>query len=193
MDETLQNSTASNYQTPYKVSGVNGAEPDEPDAVDVVLGQWSRERPGLDLAAMGIFGRFAQVYLRANQAVDAVFVRHGLQRGEFDVLAALRRAGEPFVLSPSALAATLMLSRAGMTNRLDRLEAAGLVERRLDPDDRRSFLAVLTLRGRQVVEAAVDDHVANETRMLSGLSDRDKATLDHLLRKILRDLIDHTP
>lgn len=175
------------------MSGAEPDEPDEPDAVDVLLGQWSRERPGLDLAAMGIFGRFAQVYLRANQAVDAVFVRHGLQRGEFDVLAALRRAGEPFVLTPSALATTLMLSRAGMTNRLDRLETAGLVERRLDPDDRRSFLAVLTVRGRQVADAAVDDHVANETRLLSGLSDREKTTLDHLLRKILKDLTHHPP
>jgi DNA-binding MarR family transcriptional regulator len=158
------------------------------DEIDAISAQWERERPGLDLEAMALFGRFGRLYLLANRSVEAVFARHGLQRGEFDVLAALRRSGAPYVLTPSTLSATLMLSRAGMTNRLDRLESAGLVQRELDPDDRRSFLVALTGRGTEVVEAAVDEHVANEARLLAALSAKDRANLDRMLRILLRDL-----
>lgn len=159
-----------------------------PDEIDAISDQWARERPGLDLTAMSIFGRFGRVALLVGKAVDEVFAKHGLRGGEFDVLAALRRSGKPFVLTPSVLSATLMLSRAGMTNRLDRLESAGFVERRLDPDDRRSFLVALTKHGIEVVEAAVDEHVANETRLLSELSARDRAALDRILRVLLRSV-----
>ncbi|WP_371494307.1 MarR family transcriptional regulator [Kitasatospora sp. NBC_00374] len=155
------------------------------DQVDVILDQWRRERPGLDLAAVGTAGRLGRFAMLAGRAVDRVFREHGLQRGEFDVLAALRRSGPPYVLIPSVLAATLMMSRAGMTSRLDRLESAGLVERRLDPDDRRSFLVALTDTGRGVVDAAFTDHAANEARLLSPLTDPERATLDLLLRKLL--------
>lgn len=159
-----------------------------PDEIDAISDQWARERPGLDLTAMSIFGRFGRVALLAGKAVDEVFAKHGLRSGEFDVLAAMRRSGKPYVLTPSVLSATLMLSRAGMTNRLDRLEAAGLVERRLDPDDRRSFLVALTEHGVEVVEAAVDEHVANEARMLSALSAKDRAALDRILRVLLQSV-----
>ncbi|WP_031165174.1 MarR family winged helix-turn-helix transcriptional regulator [Streptosporangium roseum] len=155
------------------------------DEVDAILSQWQRERPDLDLSAMGVMGRFSRLYATAGRIIDEVFARHGLQRGEFDVLAALRRSGPPYVLIPSVLSATLMLSRAGMTNRLDRLEAAGLVERRLDPDDRRSFLVALTGKGRQVVDAAVSEHTANQVRLLSSLAPEEQETLDRLIRKLL--------
>ncbi|MGV9775365.1 MarR family winged helix-turn-helix transcriptional regulator [Streptosporangium sp. NPDC003464] len=158
------------------------------DEVDVIVSQWRHERPDLDLSAMGVFGRFSRLHTAAGRAVDEVFARHGLQRGEFDVLAALRRSGPPYVLIPSVLSATLMLSRAGMTNRLDRLEAAGLVERRLDPDDRRSFLVALTGEGRRVVDAAVSEHTANQVRLLSSLTPAERQTLDHLIRKLLSDV-----
>ena len=163
---------------------------DVPDEIDAITDQWARERPGLDLSAMGIFGRFGRVALLAGRTVDEVFAAHGLRGGEFDVLAALRRSGAPYELTPSVLSDTLMLSRAGMTNRLDRLESAGLVERRLDPDDRRSFLVALTPRGIEVVEAAVDEHVANEARVLSALSAKDRAHLDRILRTLLASLTD---
>ncbi|MFF2959803.1 MarR family winged helix-turn-helix transcriptional regulator [Streptomyces sp. NPDC057963] len=156
------------------------------DAVDQILDQWHKERPDLDLSAMGVFGRLGQLSLILTPALEQVFAQHGLRRGEFDVLAALRRSGPPYTLIPSALAKTLMLSRAGMTNRLDRLEADGLVERRLDPTDRRSLHVALTGRGHKVVDAAVTDHAANESRLLSALTPDERETLDHALRALLR-------
>ena len=159
-----------------------------PDEIDAITDQWARERPDLDLTAMAVFGRFGRVAMLAGRAVEEVFARHGLRSGEFDVLAALRRAGQPYELTPSVLSATLMLSRAGMTNRLDRLESAGLVARTLDPADRRSFLITLTKHGLEVVEATVDEHVANETELLSVLPAKDRAALDRILRTLLGSL-----
>ena len=161
---------------------------EQQDRIDAMLAQWRRERPDLDAAAAGVLGRFARVYELGIQAVEEVFARHGLQRGEFDVLAALRRSGAPYTLTPSVLAEYLMLSRAGMTSRLDRLEAAGLVERRLDADDRRSFKVRLTQRGLDVTEAAVTEHFANQSRLLALLDPADRDALDRILRKLLHEL-----
>jgi DNA-binding MarR family transcriptional regulator len=160
------------------------------DPVDELLAQWRRERPDLaeDLPAMGTIGRLGRFVALAGRSIDDVFAAHGISTGEFDVLAALRRAGAPHVMTPTALTRTLMLSPAGMTNRLDRLEAAGHIERRADPDDRRSLLVVLTRQGRELVDAAVTDHVANEARLLGALSPRQRSTLDGLLRALLRPL-----
>ena len=156
------------------------------DPVDRLVGQWAAERPDLDgLDAMALFGRLGRLHAIAGRAIEVVFEAHDLATGEFDVLAALRREGEPFVLTPSALARSLMLSPAGMTNRVDRLVARGLVDRRADPDDRRSLLVALTPAGREVVDAAVTDHVANEVRLLGVLSARERADLDRILRKLL--------
>jgi DNA-binding MarR family transcriptional regulator len=155
------------------------------DPVDALVDQWRVHRPDLDLAPMATFGRLGRLSVAAGRSIEAVFNRHGLSTGEFDVLAALRRGGEPHTTTPTLLAKTLMLSPAGMTNRLDRLEAAGLIERRHDPDDRRSWLVVLTPAGLEVVDRAVDEHVANEARLLAALSDNERATLDRLLRKLL--------
>ncbi|WP_414943034.1 MarR family winged helix-turn-helix transcriptional regulator [Amycolatopsis sp. cmx-11-32] len=107
-----------------------------------------------------------------------------MKQGEFDVLAALRRSGKPYTLIPSELSATLMMSRAGMTSRIDRLESAGLVERALDPEDRRSFRVTLTERGFEVVDAAMTDHAANVAKLLSPLGD-DLDVLDASLRRLL--------
>ncbi|RDI67202.1 MarR family winged helix-turn-helix transcriptional regulator [Nocardia pseudobrasiliensis] len=158
------------------------------DAVDEIVAQWQRERPDLELEAMGIAGRLGRLYLIASRAVEAVFTEHGLQRGEFDVLAALRRSGEPFELNPSALADTLMLSRAGMTGRLDRLEQAGLVRRIADAQDRRAVRVALTEAGRESVDAVVTAHTRNETRLLSVLSAEERGELDRLLRVLLRSM-----
>src|SRR3954464_7727933 len=115
-----------------------------PDAIDRMIAQWRRERPDLDLDAMAIFGRLGRLTAHLGPAIDRAFAASGLQRGEYDVLAALRRSGEPFSLTPSTLSDTLMLSRAGMTNRLDRLESAGLIARRHNQQDRRSMHIDLT-------------------------------------------------
>jgi DNA-binding MarR family transcriptional regulator len=158
------------------------------DVVDELVDQWRRERPDLGddaLAAMGTIGRMGRLHAHASRAIDAVFARHGLVTGEFDVLAALRRSGPPHAATPGALARTLMLSPAGMTNRVDRLEAAGLVAREADPEDRRSSRVVLTERGRAVVDAAVADHVAGEVALLAAVAPGDRAALDRALRALL--------
>ncbi|RVX45627.1 DNA-binding MarR family transcriptional regulator [Nonomuraea polychroma] len=155
------------------------------DAIDRILEEWRRERPDLDLSAMEVFGRLAQVVRLMMPQVDRVFTKRGLRQGEFDVLAALRRAGPPYTLIPSELSDVLMMSRAGMTNRLDRLEAAGFVQRSLDPADRRSFRVRLTDEGLRVVDEALTEHAANLARLATPLSPEDAATLAATLRKLL--------
>jgi DNA-binding MarR family transcriptional regulator len=157
----------------------------ERDHVDEILEQWRRERPDLRVEAMGTLGRLGRLATLATRAIEGVLAEHGLAIGEFDVLAGLRRQGEPFAATPGRLAQSLMLSPAAMTNRLDRLEAAGLVERRRQPGDRRQSPVALTAPGRERVDAAVTDHVAHEERLLAGLSARDRRTLDQLLRTLL--------
>ncbi|MFI6301605.1 MarR family winged helix-turn-helix transcriptional regulator [Amycolatopsis thailandensis] len=157
------------------------------DAIDDVVGAWRRERPELDLTAIGVAGRLGRVTMLTTPMVEAVFAKHGLKQGEFDVLAALRRSGKPYTLIPSELSATLMMSRAGMTSRIDRLESAGLVERALDPEDRRSFRVTLTERGFEVVDAAMTEHTANVAKLLSPLGG-DLEVLDRALRRLLSSL-----
>ncbi|NEW42892.1 MarR family winged helix-turn-helix transcriptional regulator [Nocardia cyriacigeorgica] len=163
------------------------------DAVDAIAAQWRRERPDLDLEAMAVLGRLARLEAVARREVEAVFTAHGLQRGEFDVLAALRRAGDPFELNPSVLADTLMLSRAGMTGRLDRLESAGLVRRIADAADRRAIRVALTEAGRTLIDTVVTAHTANETRLLAVLSAADRRELDRIVRILLTGLESDTP
>jgi DNA-binding MarR family transcriptional regulator len=155
------------------------------DEVDVIVEQWRRERPDLDLAAIALLGRMGRLALLLQPAIERVFERHGLSQGEFDVLAALRRSGPPYTLTPSGLSTTLMLSRAGMTSRLDRLEAAGLVNRTMDPADRRSFRVTLTDHGYEVVDDAMTEHTANETELVASLTPEQRANLDDALRVLL--------
>jgi DNA-binding MarR family transcriptional regulator len=157
----------------------------EQDRIDELVSQWARERPDLELEPMVTLGLLARLHANLLRAVEAVFSNHTLQVGEFDVLATLRRVGEPYAMKPTALARQLMLSPAGMTSRLDRLEARGLIERRPAPDDRRSTSVLLTKDGLAVIDAAVTDHVANEARLVSALSATEQRTLDRLLRKLL--------
>jgi DNA-binding MarR family transcriptional regulator len=155
------------------------------DAVDHVIAQWERERPDLELAAMATMGRLGRVAAHLFPAVEATLTAHGLTTGEFDVLAALRRAGAPHQQTPSELAGALMLSPAAMTNRLDRLESAGLISRGPNPASRRSLLVSLTPEGLRVVDAAVTDHVANEEALLSALTPAQRRQFDDLLRRLL--------
>lgn len=162
----------------------NGAEP--PDAVDLILDQWRQERPDLDLSAIGVFGRIMQLSLVLGAATEQAYEQHGLRRGEFDVLTALRRARPPHTLTPSELADSLMMSRAGMTKRLDRLEADGLIERTLDTADRRSFRIALSGRGREVIDVALTEHAANVAQLASCLTAEERETLERSLRTLLR-------
>jgi DNA-binding MarR family transcriptional regulator len=163
---------------------------DERDQVDDLIDEWAQQRPDLAdrLPAMAVFGRLGRLSHYAGRSIEAVFQGFGLQTGEFDVLAALRRSGPPFTLTPTVLARRLMLSPAGVTDRLNRLEAAGLVGRAPDPDDRRGSLVSLSATGRQLVDDAVEAHLENEDRLLSALSDRDRAALDRVLRRLVASL-----
>lgn len=160
----------------------------EPDSVDAVVAAWARERPDLDLTAIGIVGRLGRAALLLRPAQERIFTEYGLQRGEFDVLATLRRAGEPYTLTPSQLSDALLLTRAGMTNRIDRLVASGLVERTPAPDDRRSLHIRLTERGFTTVDEAMTAHTANVTQLLSALPTTGRAALEDLLRTLLHTL-----
>lgn len=158
--------------------------PDATDPVDRLVAQWRRERPDLDVAPMALLGRLFRVARIADRAVEAQLAEHDLQPGWFDLLSALRRSGPPYRLTPGQLSSALMLSTGGMTKRLDRMAEAGLVERLPDPTDRRGALIALTARGRKAIDAAVTDHVANEARLLRGLTKAERRELDVLLRKL---------
>ncbi len=163
--------------------------PENPrDHVDEIIDQWRRERPDVNVAPLALVGRLFRVVHLADAELAPEFAQHGLQPGWFDLLAALRRAGRPYELNPSGLMRATLISSGGMTKRLDRLEQAGLVERRPDPADRRGTLVRLTRRGRSAIDRAVDAHVANEERLLSSLSVAERRALDGLLRTLLSDL-----
>lgn len=155
------------------------------DPVDAILAQWQRERPDLDVSPMGIIGRMTRLSKHLERGIQATFSNFGLQIGEFDVLATLRRSGQPYRLSPTELFNTLMVSSGTMTHRIDRLEQAGLVERIPDPSDRRGTLIQLTSQGFEVIESAVTAHVDNEHRLLNGLEEAERQVLAQLLRKLL--------
>lgn len=158
------------------------------DPVDAILEQWRRERPDLDLTPMSVFGRIAVLARMLEPRTETVFAAHGLRQGEFDVLSALRRSGPPYTLIPSELSAMLMMSRAGMTNRLDRLEAAGYVERTLDPADRRSFRITLTEAGRKAIDETMTAHATNLHHLAADLSEQELTILATALRKLLAAL-----
>ncbi len=158
------------------------------DHVDRIFEQWANERPELDRSAMGVLGRILRAARIVELRIGEVFACFGLNRGEFDVLATLRRAGAPFRLNPRDLSAALLLSTGAMTNRLDRLEQAELVRRLPDPQDRRAVLVELTRRGRALIDRVLESHVANEERILRGLSAAERRDLTGLLRKLLVSL-----
>jgi DNA-binding MarR family transcriptional regulator len=112
------------------------------------------------------------------------FQTYGLSGGTFDLLAALRRVGEPHTLTPTQLQGEMMLSSGATTHRIDLLEKEGYVARQADPDDRRGTLVKLTAKGLELVDRVLETHVATEKRLLEGLTDRERATLAELLGKL---------
>lgn len=157
----------------------------ESDPVDKILAQWQLERPDLDVSPMGIIGRVTRLAKHLEHAIQETFSEFGLTVGEFDVLATLRRSGQPYQLSPTELFNTLMVSSGTMTHRIDRLEQAELVQRIPDLSDRRGTQIKLTDKGFDVIEKAVEAHVVNEHRLLSVLETSECEALTQLLRKLL--------
>jgi DNA-binding MarR family transcriptional regulator len=155
------------------------------DAVDVILEQWARERPDLDCSPMGVIGRVSQLQREVHLAQRATFARHGLDAPSFDVLAALRRAGEPYQLTPTALMRTALVTSGAITQRLDRLEEKGLITRGRSETDGRAVVVTLTGEGRRALDAALPDHLETERGLLTGLSADELDQLAGLLRRWL--------
>ena len=154
------------------------------DHVDRALAAWAREMPDVEIRGADVLNRARRVVLESRRAIEENFRNHGLDTGEFDVLATLRRAGEPYSLRPTELYRSLMISSGGLTARLDRLEGAGLIRRRAAGDDARSVIVELTREGRKKIEAAFRADMEIENRMVSGLSENERAELVQLLRKL---------
>ncbi|GAB3811785.1 MarR family winged helix-turn-helix transcriptional regulator [Kribbella italica] len=155
------------------------------DEVDRLIEAWRRERPDLDVAPMEVLSRVTRLARHLDRARSHAFATHGLESWEFDVLAALRRAGSPYQLSPGRLLKETLVTSGTMTNRVDRLAARGLVERQPDPADRRGVLVQLTTAGRDAVDAALADLLAHERALLATVTDRDQAKLARLLRELV--------
>ncbi|MCU1480422.1 MAG: marR [Subtercola sp.] len=157
----------------------------EIDRVARIQQDWARERPDLDVTPQGVIGRLHRLAAHLTTELTAVYEKHGLGEGEFDVLAALRRAGSPYERAPGELAQHTMVTTGAMTKRLDRLTAAGLVVRRNAEGDGRRRVVALTPRGVDVIDAAFTDHMANEHRLVDQLSAADRASLEATLTRWL--------
>lgn len=160
------------------------------DHVRHVLQQWRSEAPELDRSPFGVVGRISRLAQLLQAELEPIFAAHAVNGGEFDVLAALRRAGRPYRLTPTALSTALIVTSGGMTKRLNALEARGLIRREPDPNDGRSSAVSLTREGKHLVEAILPEHVANERRLLSELSTKQRAELAGLLETLAISLGD---
>ena len=163
----------------------NAAAPAGRDEVDDLIAAWRRERPDLDVAPLEVLSRVTRLARHLDRARGQAFSRHGLEGWEFDVLAALRRSGDPYRLSPGRLLQQTLVTSGTMTNRIDRLAARGLVERHPSLDDRRSVMVELTEAGARKVDAALIDLLAHERSILAELEAPDADLLATLLRRVL--------
>jgi DNA-binding MarR family transcriptional regulator len=154
---------------------------DKPDRVAEIQAAWTRERPDLDVSPQGVIGRLHRLAGHLTAELEVVYRRHGLSEGEFDVLAALRRAGAPFERAPGELASHTMVTTGAITKRIDRLERGGLVRRRISEADGRGRVVGLTAAGRRVIDAAFTEHMANERRLLDLLPAGDATQLETIL------------
>ena len=164
------------------------AHAQEPDEVDVIVDAWKRERPDVDVSAMQVLSRVSRLARHLDRARKQAFAAHDLETWEFDVLAALRRAGPPYDLSPGRLVAETLVTSGTMTNRVDRLVDRGLVERRPDPGDRRGVLVSLTASGRRTVDAALDELLVHEREILAALDTAEATRLADALRILARNV-----
>jgi DNA-binding MarR family transcriptional regulator len=164
----------------------------ERDSVDAIVDQWRAVRPDVDVSPMGIVGRASRLSRLIDRRLEQNFQQFGIESWMFDVLATLRRTGEPYELTAGELVIHTMVTTGAMTNRIDRLEERQLVERR-SAGDRRKVVVALTVRGRELVDEVLLAHLATEREILAGLSTRQRAELVDLLRIVLLGLGDSPP
>jgi DNA-binding MarR family transcriptional regulator len=160
----------------------------EPDEVDELVQAWHRERTDLDLAPVEVFSRVSRLARLLDRARREAFIGQAIEPWEFDVLAALRRAGKPYRLSPGQLLRETMVTSGTMTNRIDRLGERGLVERSPDPHDRRGVLVGLTAAGKRAVDGAFESLIDKERDLLAELSAAERRDLAGLLKRLMKPL-----
>jgi DNA-binding MarR family transcriptional regulator len=154
------------------------------DHVAEIIDAWHREKPELDLSPVGIFGRITRIEHHQTAALRDMHRRYNLDPGEYDVLAALRRSGPDYRLTPTELYRSMLVTSATMTERLDRLQRKKLIRRRPAPHDRRSTLVELTAQGRKVIDRAHVDLLETESALLEGLTPQERSGLADLLAKL---------
>ena len=158
------------------------------DQVEKILEQWRQERPDLDVYPMGMIGRLKRLGNLVSTQLSTVYSKYGLNSASFDVIATLRRAGSPYQLSPSELIKWTMVTSGTMTNRLDRLEAQDLIERRTNPEDARSSVVALTKKGFSLIEQILSEHVENQHNIITALTEEERVQMNGLLTKWLQSL-----
>jgi DNA-binding MarR family transcriptional regulator len=155
------------------------------DQVDRILEQWDGERPDLDASALGVLSRLIRLGKHIESDLRRSLAPFGIDTSSFDVLAALRRQGEPYALSPTELRRAAILTSGAMTNRIDRLEERGLVERFANPDDRRALLVHLTPKGLRLIDEAIEIRFKTAQELADRLTGKELPQLTQLLRKLL--------
>lgn len=163
------------------------------DSIALFIADWQRERPDLDPWPLGIIGRTSRIFSYYLRRSDAWLSPLGLSWETFSLIAALRRSGKPYELNPTELQRQSLLTSGAMTNRIDRVEALGLVERRPDPADRRGVIVRLTPTGRALADKAIAVHFKETANVLDALSAREAAQMDDLLAKLLLSLEQAAP
>jgi len=158
------------------------------DRVEEILSQWRSQRPDLDVTAMGTVGRVSRVSGRFSAAMNATFAKHGINAAAFDVLATLRRAGTPYRRSIGEMMDWMMISSGSTTNRIQKLERAGLIERVVDENDARKAFVQLTKRGLQKIDEVVVDHVDTQAGLVACLTEEERILLEQVLTKLERSL-----
>jgi len=165
---------------------MTGMAPFESGPVEAMLEQWTRERPDLDPSSLGLVARVARLARTIEENAKTVLDRFGLSESDFQLLAALRRAGPDYQQSPRELLEPLMVSSGGLTTWIDRLEQAGLVQRQPNPEDRRGILVQLSDKGRALADEVLTAYLANQQAVLdTALSREEQTTLSNLLRRLL--------
>ena len=155
------------------------------DEVDRLIAAWRRERPDVDISPLAVLSRITRISRHLDIARRDAFGE--LENWGFDVLAALRRAGEPHQLSPGQLMQETLVTSGTMTNRLDRLEELQLITREPDPKDGRGSLVTLTRSGMRAVDSAMEDLLQNERELLQNLTIKDREVLSDLLSKLVTE------
>jgi DNA-binding MarR family transcriptional regulator len=162
----------------------SAGQPPARDEVDRIVDAWRRERPDLDVGPLEVLSRVTRLARHLDRDRAAAFAQHGLELWEFDVLAALRRSGPPYQLSPTQLTGQTLVTSGTMTNRVDRLVERDLVKRLPDPADGRGVIVRLTNAGRTLVDLALSDLLERERTLLAGLPMTRQRELAHLLRQL---------